>query len=401
VPGPLDGVRVVACSIAQAGTVPYALMADLGADVIKVEVPGRGDGSRRSAAEADWPSAYFETNNRGVRSLTLNLKTDRGREILRRLVATVDVFGQNFRPGAAEQNGFGYEDLRAVNPRLVYVSVSGYGPAGPHAHLPATDAMAQALGGITEVFSTPGERLRTGIASIADETCALVTFGAIMTGLYCARQTGVGQRIDTSLLGGQVRLMGWTLTNAMWRNEPPITGRARITGSRRRAGISATFVDGAGLPFVFQLAGDEWTVAMRALGFLDALAADGLDDLGLVHVSEAERNRLFARLDALFATGSRERWVEVLRAADIVAAPVNTLLQAAADPDVVANGYVTEVDYPDFGKRLRVHGVPWRFSETPASIGRAPALGEHNAEILGGLGFDADGIARLRADGII
>jgi crotonobetainyl-CoA:carnitine CoA-transferase CaiB-like acyl-CoA transferase len=131
--GPLPGVRVVTCSTAQAGTVPYMLMADLGAEVIKVELPDGGDNSRRSTVLPSLPSTYFETNNRGVKSITLNLKTHVGQEILRKLVATAEIFGQNFRPGAAEKNGFGYEDLRQVNPKLVYVSVSGYGPRG-HMH---------------------------------------------------------------------------------------------------------------------------------------------------------------------------------------------------------------------------------------------------------------------------
>ena len=131
--GPLHGVKVVACSTAQAGTVPYMLMADLGAEVIKIEVPEGGDNSRGSTVLPGMPSTYFETNNRGVKSVTLNLKTAEGREILRKLVARADIFGQNFRPGAAEKNGFGYEELRKVNPKLVYVSISGYGPKGPNA----------------------------------------------------------------------------------------------------------------------------------------------------------------------------------------------------------------------------------------------------------------------------
>jgi crotonobetainyl-CoA:carnitine CoA-transferase CaiB-like acyl-CoA transferase len=163
--GPLHGVKVVTCSTAQAGTVPYMLMADLGADVIKIEVPEGGDNSRGSTVMPGFPSTYFETNNCGVKSVTLNLKTQEGREILHRLVARADMFGQNFRPGAAEKNGFGYEELRKHNPRLVYVSISGYGPKGPHADLPGTDSMAQALGGIAEAYSIPGQLLKTGIVS--------------------------------------------------------------------------------------------------------------------------------------------------------------------------------------------------------------------------------------------
>ncbi len=130
------------------------LMADLGAEVIKIEYRGRRQFPWQHR-HARFPSTYFETNNRGVKSVTLNLKAQEGREILYRLVAQADMFGQNFRPGAAEKNGFGYEDLRKVNPKLVYISISGYGPKGPHADLPGTDSMAQALGGIAEAYSTP------------------------------------------------------------------------------------------------------------------------------------------------------------------------------------------------------------------------------------------------------
>src|SRR5207245_6628887 len=251
--GPLQGVRVVACSTAQAGTVPYMLMADLGAEVIKIEVPEVGDNSRGSTVLPGLPSTYFETNNRGVKSLTLNLKSEAGREILYKLVAQADIFGQNFRPGAAEKNGFGYDELRRVNPRLVYMSVSGYGPNGPHAALPGTDSMAQALGGIAQAYSTPGQPLKTGIVSVADETCAILAFGGALAALTYARANGIGQKVDFSLLGGQIRLMGWTLTTAMWRNRDPVTGQARVTGTPQRPGLSASFNDRDGQQLVLQL----------------------------------------------------------------------------------------------------------------------------------------------------
>ncbi len=400
--GPLHGVKVVACSTAQAGTVPYMLMADLGAEVIKIEAPGIGDNSRGSTVLPGLPSTYFETNNRGVKSLTLNLKTGEGREILRKLVASADIFGQNFRPGAAEKNGFGYDELRKVNPRLVYVSVSGYGPNGPHAALPGTDSMAQALGGIAQAYSTPGQNLRTGIVSVADETCAILAFGGALAALTHARSTGIGQKVDCSLLGGQIRLMGWTLTTAMWRNRDPVTGQARVTGTQERPGLSASFNDRDGKPLVFQLGGArKWRDAMTALGFYQALEQSGFGDLGVIIASDEKRATLLRLLDELFATGPREDWVERLREADIVAAPINTLLEAADDPDVLANGYVTEVAYPEYGKTLKVHGSPWHFSETPAHIGVAPKLGADNAEILGELGYTAKQIEDLRERKII
>ena len=355
--GPLDGVKVVACSTAQAGTVPYMLMADLGAEVIKIEVPNGGDNSRTSGMYPGLPSTYFETNNRGVKSVTLNMKSPEAREILHRLVRRADIFGQNFRPGAAEKNGFGYEDLKKVNPKLVYMSISGYGPNGPHADLPGTDSMAQALGGIAEAYSSPGQPMRTGIVSVADETCAILAFGGMLAALHCARTHGVGQKVDCSLLGGQIRLMGWTMTTAMWRNRDPVTGQARITGTPDRPGLSASFNDGDGKPLVFQLNGAaKWKEAMTALGFYERLEQAGFGNLGVAMESDEKREALLRVLDGLFATGPRDRWVEALRGADIVSAPINTLLEASNDPDVLANGYITEVEYPKHGKKLKVHG---------------------------------------------
>jgi crotonobetainyl-CoA:carnitine CoA-transferase CaiB-like acyl-CoA transferase len=394
--GPLQEVKVVTCSTAQAGTVPYMLMADLGAEVIKIEAPQGGDNSRTMSILPGMPSSFFETNNRGVKSVTLNLKSVEGREILRKLVAEADIFGQNFRPGVAEKNGFSYEELQKVNPRLVYVSISGYGPNGPHAALPGTDSMAQALGGIAQAYASPGQPMKTGIASVADETCAILAFGGALAALTHARTTGVGQKVELSLLGGIIRLLGWTLQTTMWRDTDPVTGQARVAGTRERPATSASFTDRNGKPFVFQLARDQWKQALSALGFYERMDQAGFGQLGVAMDSDAKREALLAKLGELFATGTREDWVARLRAGDIVAAPINTLLEASNDPDVLANGYVTEVAYPKYGKRLKVHGTPWQFSETPAHIGIAPELGEHNDEVLGRLGYSEAQIIDFR-----
>ena len=399
--GPLRGVKVVTCSTAQAGTVPYMLMADLGAEVIKVDAPGDGETSRISSVLPGLPSSFFVTNNRGVKSVTLNLKAPEGRKILHKLVACADIFGQNFRPGTAEKNGFGYEELKKVNPKLVYVSISGYGPKGPNAHLPGTDSMAQALGGIAQAYAAPDQPMRTGIASVADETCAILAFGGALAALTHARATGIGQKVELSLLGAIVRLLGWTFTTTMWRGTDPVTGQARVAGTRERPAMSASFVDRDGKPMVFQLARDQWKEAMVGLGFYEEIEQRGLSQLGVAMDSAEKRGELLALLDRLFASNTRDHWVAKLRAADIVSAPINTMLEAANDPDVLANGYVSEVDYPKHGKRLRVHGTPWSFSETPASLGIAPELGQHNNEVLTSLGYSEAEIIGLRERNII
>lgn len=401
--GPLSGVRAVTCSTAQAGTVPYMLMADLGAEVIKIETPGKGDNSRY-AGELVGPdksiSSFFETNNRGVKSVTLNLKDKAAQKILHELVKTADIFGQNFRPGAAERNGFGYEDLKKINPKIVYASVSAYGRDGPHSALPGTDAVGQALSGVAEAYAGPGEPMRTGLVSVADETCAILTFGGVLAALRHADKTGVGQKVETSLAGSAVRLMGWTLTTAMWRDKDPIKG-ARINGTRERPGMAASFNDADGKPLVFQLEHRHWKPAMEALGFYDTLVERGADDLGLAIVSEEKKNLILATLAELFATGKRDDWVRILRDADTVSAPINSLLEASKDPDNLANGYIQEVDYPGLDHPLKVHGTPWMLSETPAQLGRAPKLGEHNEEILTSLGYSAAEIEKFAADGVI
>jgi crotonobetainyl-CoA:carnitine CoA-transferase CaiB-like acyl-CoA transferase len=398
--GPLSGVRAVTCSTAQAGTVPYMLMADLGAEVIKIEAPGSGDQSRTAGELRGDISSFFETNNRGVKSVTLNLKSDEGRDILYKLVKTAEIFGQNFRPGAAEKNGFGYEDLKKINPALVYASVSAYGSRGPHAALPGTDAVGQALGGITEAYAAPGEPMRTGVVSVADESCAMLTFGGVLAALLHARSTGVGQKVETSLVGATVRLMGWTLATTMWRDANPITG-ARINGTPERPAIAASFNDIDGKPLVFQLDHRHWQKAMQALGFFDTLEARGVSDLGLALVSQEKKDLILGTLNEMFATGSRDRWIEILRDADIVCAPLNTLLEASNDADVLANGYISEMEYPQIGETLKVHGSPWQFSETPPKFGRAPKLGEHNQEVLGELGYTEGDIAALAERKII
>ena len=398
--GALSGLKIVACSTAQAGTVPYMLMADLGAEVIKIETPGKGDNNRNSGFLEGEIGSFFETNNRGVKSLTLNLKSENGQKILHSLIKDADVFGQNFRPGVAEKLNFDYETLSKINPKIVYASVSAYGPDAPDGHLPGTDAVGQALSGIAEAYSIPGNNLRTGVASVADESCAILTFGGILAAYINAQKTGKGQKLETSLVGSAFRLLGWTMTTAMWSNRPPITG-ARINGTRERPGIAACFNDINGKPFALQLDPDDWQEAMKALNFFDILTENGLIDLGLAFESEIKKTEILDKLAELFSTDTRDNWISVLRKADMISTHVNTMLEASNDPNIKENNYVTEVWYPELNKNMKVHGTPWKFSKTPANIKRAPKLGEHNTEILSGLGYSQDEIEGFKDNKII
>jgi crotonobetainyl-CoA:carnitine CoA-transferase CaiB-like acyl-CoA transferase len=398
--GALSGLKIVACSTAQAGTVPYMLMADLGAEVIKIETPGKGDNNRGSGYLIGSTGSFFETNNRGVKSLTLNLKSDKGQKILHDLVKDADIFGQNFRPGVAEKLNFDYETLSKINPKIVYASVSAYGPDAPDGHLPGTDAVGQALSGIAEAYSIPGNNLRTGVASVADESCAILTFGGILAAYINAQKTGKGQKLETSLVGSAFRLLGWTMTTAMWSNKPPITG-ARINGTRERPGIAACFNDIDGKPFALQLDPDDWKEAMKELNFFDVLEKDNLIDLGLAFESDEKKTEILNKLAELFSTNKRDHWISILRNADMISTHVNTMLEASNDPNLKENNYVTEVWYPELNKNMKVHGTPWKFSKTPANIKRAPKLGEHNSELLNKLGYSDDEIQNLTEDKII
>ena len=284
--GPLQGVKVVSCSTAQAGTVPYMLMADLGADVIKIEPPDGGDGSRRMTVLPGMPSTFFETNNRGVKSVTLNLKSPEGRAILHKLVAKADIFGQNFRPerrreerlrlgGAAQGQSqarlcldLGLRHERPQRPSARH-RFDGAG-AGRHRrglfHAGPEDAHRHRLGGRRDLT-------------------AMLAFGGALAALTHARTTGVGQKIELSLLGSLVRLMGWTFTTTMWRDQES-GDRPGAHHRHARAGRASAprFNDRDGKPLVFQLTGPEnWKDAMTALGFYDRIKAAGFEDLGVDH----------------------------------------------------------------------------------------------------------------------
>ena len=288
----------------------------------------------------------------------------------------------------------------SINPKIVYASVSAYGPDAPDGHLPGTDAVGQALSGIAEAYSIPGNNLRTGVASVADESCAILTFGGILAAYINAQKTGKGQKLETSLVGSAFRLLGWTMTTAMWSNKPPITG-ARINGTRERPGIAACFNDIDGKPFALQLDPDDWKEAMKELNFFDVLEKDNLIDLGLAFESDEKKTEILNKLAELFSTNKRDHWISILRNADMISTHVNTMLEASNDPNLKENNYVTEVWYPELNKNMKVHGTPWKFSKTPANIKRAPKLGEHNSELLNNLGYSDNEIQNLIKDKII
>ena len=377
------------------------MMADLGAEVIKIEQPSIGERGRVVFLDSEFPvSPYFETNNRGFKSITLNIQDNKGQEILYKLVKDADIFAQNFRPGVAERRGFAYEDLVKVNPGIVYLSMTAYGPDGPSADLPGTDGAAQATGGICSSYGEEGSRLVTGQVPIADEIAAYINFQAAMVGLYHKKMTGEGQKIDTSLLGGQIRLEGFSMTRYLFTGELSPHGRFR-TLSGAESGMAGSFNDKNGKPFMIQVLGEErWQKGWVAAGLDKALAEVGCAKLADVTSSDEKKRLFLDTMDRLFATDTREHWLKMLRGADIVSAPINTIAEAGEDADVIANNYIIEVDHPRAGKVKEV-GFPWKFHKTPARAGIAPELGEHNNEVYRGLGYSDADIEQLKKEGVI
>jgi crotonobetainyl-CoA:carnitine CoA-transferase CaiB-like acyl-CoA transferase len=381
-------------------SVAFSMMADLGAEIIKVEPP-EGELGRKLGVTPKSPlSPYFETNNRGFKCITLDLKTEKAKEILYKLVKDADVFAQNFRPGVAERLGCGYEDLIKVNPGIVYISASAYGPDGPNAKLPGTDGVAQAAGGVCFSFGEAGTRVTTGQVAVADETAAFHNFQAVMVGLYHKLKTGEGQLIESSLLGSQIRLMGFSMTRVLMTGEEFPRSRTRMFAGQA-PNLTATFSDKDGKPFIIQVVGEErWRKGLENAGLAEELDKVGCARLGDIAASAENRKNFLDTMDRLFATDTREHWLKLLRGADVVSAPINTLAEAAADPDVIANKYVIEVDHPRVGKIKEV-GFPWKFHKTPAKAGIAPELGEHNNEVLKGLGYSDKDIKQLKDEGVI
>jgi crotonobetainyl-CoA:carnitine CoA-transferase CaiB-like acyl-CoA transferase len=395
---PLEGVKCVSLTTFQQGPVCFAHFADFGAEVIKIEEPKLGDGARRNFFNPQlFPlSPYFETNNRGVKSITLDIRHQKARDILYKLVKDADIFGENYREGVAERRGFSYEDLRKINPGLIYLSMTAYGPDGPSASLPGTDPVGQATSGIASTFGEPGSRKSTGRVSLADETAAMDAFAAAMVALYHKNMTGQGQKIDISLLGGQIRLHGWWMTRYLMTGEIMLT-RLNAAGPI----LVASFIDRDGNSFLVQTnSEDSWQRFVKALASDSMLAEIGCRTLGEVAADKTKHKPFFEFLERMFATNTREHWLHLLRGADIISAPINSLAEAAADPDVIANKYIIEVDHPKVG-RMREVGFPWKFSLTPPHAGIAPELGEHNNEIYHRLGYSDNEISQLKEEGVI
>lgn len=393
---PLEGIRVLDLTIWQQGTYASAILADLGADVVKVEEIESGDPGRGFwIAPEVGLSAYFQAHNRGKRSIAINLKHPKGRETFLRLAASADVFLHNFRAGAITRLGLDYDAVAAVNPSIIYVAASGYGPQGDDAGAGAFDFLAQARGGFASTNGEPDDPPIPAQVPIADQSGALHACISILAGLAGRAKDGRGAKFDTSLLGSIISLQSFDITNHLFSGN--LRGRAHRGGPRP---FWRVYQAGDGKWFVIGMLLDRaWVDVCRVIG-RDDLCDDPRFQTFVQRVSE-HAPALIAILDEVFATSDARDWIDRLNSVGMFAAPVNNYAEVAADPQVQANAYIHDV--PHEGREpVRMAGLGIAIDGEPVRIRKlAPELGEHSEEVLLEAGYTWDEISALKEQRVI
>jgi crotonobetainyl-CoA:carnitine CoA-transferase CaiB-like acyl-CoA transferase len=377
---PLSGIRVVEVGNYMAAPFCAMQLADLGAEVIKVEHPEGGDQVRHSGPLIDGEGSTFMRLNRNKRSIALDLKTDKGREIFSKLVGTADVVVENLRPGTMDDLGLDYEILRGINPGLIYVAASGWGQDGPLRDQPGMDIMAQARSGLMSITGTPGgEPIKVGVP-LCDLVCALYGALAAVAALYARRDDGAGQYIDVSLLEAGVSFGIWEAGSFFATGAiPQPSGSAHQSAAPYQAFRSAD-----GWLTIGATTTPTWAVLCRTLG-LEGL----LEDERYVDSSQRHRNReaLASTIESVTLTRPTAHWLEVLGEAGVPSAPIQDFGQVFSDAHLIARQYFWDAPHRKVGA-VRQLGSPMRFSRTPVRRDNAgPMLGEDSAALLAELGY--------------
>ena len=394
-PGALDGLTVVDLTRVLSGPYCTMMLADMGARVIKVEQPGRGDDTRAWGPPfQNGESAYFLSINRNKESVTLNLKHPEGRRVLDALIERADVLVENFRPGTLERMGLGYADLSKQHPDLVYCSISGFGQTGPRRREPGYDAVMQGEGGLMSITGAPdGPGYRLGVA-IVDIVSGMFSAYGIAVALLARERTGRGQYIDVGMLDAAAALLTYQAGIHFTTGEAP--GRL---GNRHPSITPYETLEAADGELVVAVGNDQlWCTFCGVIG-AEALADDARfrTNKDRVAAREALRPLLVERM----RTRPVAEWIERLKAAGIPCGGVRDLAQVFADPQLIERAMVIALDHPVAGA-IRQLGVPIKMSGTPGAVRTPPpALGQHTETILGELGMSGPEIARLRADGAV
>lgn len=373
--GPLEGLKVLDLTRVLAGPYCTMILADLGADVIKVEMPVTGDDSRHFGPYQKGESAYFMSLNRNKRSVVLDLKSPEGKATLKALLMKMDVVVENFRPGTMEKLGFGYEDIKTYHPSIIYAAASGFGHTGPYSDRPAYDGVVQAMGGIMSITGqVGGEPTRVG-PSVGDINAGMFTAIGILAALNHRHKTGEGQKVDVAMLDCQVAI----LENAIARYV--VTGEVPKPAGNKHASIVPfepfETADGE----IMIAAGNDnlWRTFCKVSG-LEALASDPRFD------TNPKRLENYEKLRPLVATAVREKttaqWQSILDQAGVPNGPINTVDKVIENEQVLARDMIIEVEHPVAGK-LKMPGIPVKLSATPGAIlSPAPTLGQHTDEVL-------------------
>ncbi len=393
---PLKGIRVLDLSRVLAGPFCSMTLSDLGAEVIKVEIPGRGDDTRAYPPFVNGESSYFMSINRGKKSVTLNLKTEEARKALYRIAEKCDVFLENYRPGVTARLGVDYETLKEVNPRLVYCSISSFGQTGPYAQWPGYDLIIQGMGGLMGITGEPGAPpVRIGVA-ITDLGAGMWAVIAILSALRSREKTGKGQYLDVSMIDGSVSWMTY------------MAGYYFATGKvAPKMGSAHPSI----VPYQAFEAGDGKGILVAAGN--DRLFGMLCDVLGLGELSEdplyvknedrvKNRGILIPLLQGEFGKKPRDEWLEAFRAIGFPGAPVYSMDEIFADEQVLHRGMLVEMDHPKAGKIKQI-GPVLKFSGTPFEVGLPPpGLGAHTDEVLEEIaGYSPEEVAGLRERGAI
>ena len=393
-PGALGQIKVVDLTRTLAGPFCTQIFGDMGADVIKIEEPNRGDETRLWPPFWNEESTQFLSFNRNKRSLSVNLKQREGVDVVLGLAGKADVFIESFRTGALDCMGLGYEAVREVNPTIVYCSISGYGRSGPMAEKPGYDLIIQGYSGLMSLTGeSDGLPLRIGF-SLVDLFTGTVAYGSILTALLHRERTGEGQRIDTALLDGQVAAMSYHATGYLATGVEPHrmgSGHPSLVPYQSFPASDGFFILGCANQGL-------WERLCGAVGRTDLLE-DPRFKTNAHRV--AHRAECVELLTELFQTRPMAHWLEVISEAGIPCGPINRVSDVVSDPQVLARDMMVDLPHPEVSD-LRIPGSPMKLTETPPVLRRPPPLlGQHNQEILGEIGYTAEGIAGLRREGVI